>query len=347
MNREAGRLGEARAEYEESLATRAEIGDRRGMAIGKVELGAVLLAQGEIAQARQVEDEAVQIARETKLMPGEAYAEFNLGEIAIARGDLAAARTHHERSLALRLEMNETRTVLESRLALAELALEEGRPADAERGARQVDESLGTEPSGPLRVRLELLVARAHLARGAVESAAAALSTARRFAEDTERSTSGGSWRWSRPSTTWRADGRRRHVHGWPLFGQCCSAPAWCWRIWSAGCSSSRSIAVEGLPTVKVDANALVRDAEARGAGLIVRHVASADEVLTAMSGPSPGEQLTRLLEAWQQGQTAPPTSSSRWSTPNSGGWQRPGCATSGRDTRCRPRRWCTRPGCG
>ena len=104
------------------------------MAIGKVELGAVLLAQGEIAQARRVEDEAVQIARETKLTPGEAFAEYHLGEIAIARGDLTAARTHHERGLALRLDMNETRTVLESRLALAELALEEGRPDDAERG---------------------------------------------------------------------------------------------------------------------------------------------------------------------------------------------------------------------
>jgi ATP/maltotriose-dependent transcriptional regulator MalT len=243
------------------------------MAIGKVELGAVLLAQGEIAQARQVEDEALQIARETKLTPGEAYAEFNLGDIAIARGDLAAARTHHERSLALRLEMNETRTVLESRLALAELALEEGRPADAERGARQVDESLGTEPSGPLRVRLELLVARAHLARRAVESAAGALSTARRFAEDTERldlkrklamveaeyDVARG-----RPQ-----EARARLAALRPVLQRAGMVLADLERrLFLIGLDRT-----EGLPTVKVDANALVRDAEARGAGLIARRV--------------------------------------------------------------------------
>ncbi len=273
VSREAGRLAEARAEYEESLATRAEIGDKRGQAIGNVELGAVLLAQGELERARQVEETAVQLARETKLTPGEAYAEFQLGEIAVARGDLAAARRHHERGLALRVEMKETRTVLESRLALAELALEDGQPADAERGARQVDQALGSEPSGPLRIQLELLIARAHLARGAIEAAASALAAARRFAEDTERlevrrklamveaeyDVARG-----RPQ-----EARTRLAALRPVLQRAGMVLAdFERRLFLLGLDHA-----EGLSTVTVDANALARDARARGAGLIVSRV--------------------------------------------------------------------------
>ena len=58
----------------------------------------------------------------------------------------------------------------------------------------------------------------------------------------------------------------------------------------------------EGLSTVKVDANALTRDAEARGAGLIVKRVQALSQVLTSDVRTIPGAQLTRLLEAWQQG---------------------------------------------
>jgi len=273
VSREAGRLAEARAEYEESLATRAEIGDKRGQAIGKVELGAVLLAQGELERARQVEEEAVQLARETKLTPGEAQAEYQLGEIAIARGDLAAGRRHHARGLTLRLEMNETRTVLESRLALAELALEEGQPAEAERGAQQVDQALGSEPSGPLRVQVGLLTARAHLARGAVEAAAGALATARRFAEGTERvevrrklAMVEAEYDAARGRTQ---EARTRLAALRPVLQRAGMVLAdFERRLFLLGLDRA-----EELSTVKVDANALARDAQARGAGLIVTRV--------------------------------------------------------------------------
>ena len=45
VERETGHLTAARTAFEESLTTRAEIGDKRGGAMGRVELGAVLLAQ--------------------------------------------------------------------------------------------------------------------------------------------------------------------------------------------------------------------------------------------------------------------------------------------------------------
>jgi hypothetical protein len=163
--------------------------------------------------------------------------------------------------------------VLESRLALAELALEEGQPADAERGAQEIDQALGSEPSGPLRIQLELLVARAHLARGAVEAAGGALAAARRFAEDTERlevrrklvmveaqyDVARG-----RPQ-----EARTRLAALRPVLQRAGMVLAdFERRLFLLGLDRG-----EGLSTVKVDANALARDAQARGAGLIVSRV--------------------------------------------------------------------------
>src|SRR5690349_22383849 len=44
----------------------------------------------------------------------------------------AAARSNHQAALTIREEMREQRTILESRFALAALAIDEGRPAAAD-----------------------------------------------------------------------------------------------------------------------------------------------------------------------------------------------------------------------
>ncbi|HEV3062801.1 MAG TPA: tetratricopeptide repeat protein [Vicinamibacterales bacterium] len=186
VQRELGNMAAARAGLEESLATRAEIGDKRGGAIGRVELGMVLLDQGEIDAARKAEEEAVRLARETRLKPGEAQGLFQLGEIALATGDFKRAREQHERALALRREMGETRTIPESEVALAALAFEEGRASDAEREAMRLDQSLASEP-GPLHISVDLILARAELARRDVGAADRWLGAARDLAKKTER----------------------------------------------------------------------------------------------------------------------------------------------------------------
>jgi serine/threonine protein kinase/tetratricopeptide (TPR) repeat protein len=186
VEREAGNLAAARAGFEESLATRAEIGDKRGQAIGRAELGGVLLAQGEIDAAKRAEEEAIGLARQTRLKPAEAQALSELGEIALAAGDLKSSRDFHEQALALRREMNEARTIDESEVALATLALEEGRSSDAEREAARLDRSLAGEP-GPLRILVELILARAQLARHGVDAAGRWLAGAQKLAEKTER----------------------------------------------------------------------------------------------------------------------------------------------------------------
>jgi tetratricopeptide (TPR) repeat protein/TolB-like protein len=187
VDREMGNLAAARAGYEASLPVRAELGDKRGEVMARVELGMVLLAQGEVALARQTEDQAVRLARAIELKPGEAQALYQLGEIARASNDRALARTYHEQALEIRRSVQETRTVLESRLALAQLTLEDGSAADAERQARELFNEVRDEPEGPLQAELHVLTARARIRLGGLAGAEVSLSSARRIAKSTER----------------------------------------------------------------------------------------------------------------------------------------------------------------
>ena len=187
VDRELGNLASARSGYEASIPVRAELGDKRGGVMGRVELGMVLLAQGELELSRKTEDEAVRLAREIGLKPGEAQALFQLGEIARAAGDLIQARKHHEEALWIRRNISETRTIFESRLAVAGLALDEGRAGEAERQARELLSELGAEPQGALQAEIHILIARSRLAIGDERGADLALTAARRLSASTER----------------------------------------------------------------------------------------------------------------------------------------------------------------
>ena len=76
--------------------------------------------------------------------------------------------------------------MLESEIALAVVALEEGRPADAEREAQAVSRSLG-QSTAALRPVADLVTARARLAGHDVAGAERALATARALSMQTER----------------------------------------------------------------------------------------------------------------------------------------------------------------
>jgi hypothetical protein len=186
VEREKGNLADARAGYDESIALRAQIGDKRGEIMARVELGTLLLATGDVQSARQQQERALHLAGETQLKLGQAQALFQLGQIATVSADLAAARAYYTKSLDIRRQMNETRTIPESELALAELAFYEGRVADAETEAVRLSRSLDNE-RGPLRVGIELLIARTRLDRRDLDGAARALSTARQLGKGTER----------------------------------------------------------------------------------------------------------------------------------------------------------------
>jgi tetratricopeptide (TPR) repeat protein len=187
VKREIGDLAEARKGYEESLAIRQEIGDKRGGAMGRVELAMTLLEQGELAASRQTIEEALSLARDTKLRPGEAQALYVLGEISLAEDDLAAARKNQEAALAIRNEMREDRTIVESQMALAEIDLAEGRPAEAETKLNEIKKNLAGGNATAAQATTEILLGSALLAQHKVDAAGQTIARAQNLSATTQR----------------------------------------------------------------------------------------------------------------------------------------------------------------
>jgi hypothetical protein len=166
--------------------------------------------------------------------------------------------------------MKETRTMLESQVALAIVALEDGRAADAEREAQSVIGSLG-QTSAALRPLAELVTARARLAGHDVPGAARALATARALSKRTERvsvinglavveaevDAAGG-----------RADAARQRLNA---LGAALRQSGLILDELERRLLVLQIDRVEGRASVRADAAALEKDARAHGAGLVAR----------------------------------------------------------------------------
>jgi hypothetical protein len=249
--------------------------------MGNVELGMVLLQQAEIGAARARQEEAIRLAGETRLKPGEAQARYQLGEIALAAGDLAESRRQHEQALALRREMKETRTILESQLALAIVALEEGRPAEAEGGAQGVSRSLGGTTAS-LRAISELVTARARLAMHDIAGAARALSTAQALSVQTERVSVRSGLAMVEAevdAAAGRADEARQRLK---TLGSTLNRSGMALDDLERRLLLLQIDRTEGRANVPADAVALEKDAKARGAGLVIRRLHTSSSASTA-----------------------------------------------------------------
>lgn len=185
VQRESGDLAAARAGFEEAIPVREEIRDRRGAAIARVELGTVLHQQGELDRATRVLEEGLAVAREIAFSEAEGYLLFQLGELSLTRGDLAGARRHHEAALALREGRKEPRTIGESQLALAVVAVEDGRTAEAEPLAQAAERAAKEQPAA--RAQALLVRARARLAAGDLAGAARLTRDARTLVTSSDR----------------------------------------------------------------------------------------------------------------------------------------------------------------
>jgi tetratricopeptide (TPR) repeat protein len=232
----------------------------------------VLLQQGEIDAAQKVDAAALQLARDITFRQAEAQALFQLGEIALAAGDLAGARRAHEQALAVRRAMKETRTEIESRIALAALDLEEGRPEDAGRAATSVVRTLGAAASAA-RAQADLLLARSQVAVNRVADATRAFESAERRVRSSERVTLQVALAMTGAEVDAalgrRQDARARLAALEPLLVKTGMALVDLER-------RALLLRIDGSDRpaeARVEALAIEKDARARGAGLIVRRV--------------------------------------------------------------------------
>jgi tetratricopeptide (TPR) repeat protein len=161
-----GDLSGARRMHEQALAIFREVAEKGSAAIELNNLATVRLAQGELAEAQALLEEALAIKRETGNRSSVAFSLDDLGEVAAARGDLASARRHYDEAVRIREELGQKVRATESRLALAELSLDEGRASEAEAAARASAEAFRAEKMEDLEGGAWLVVARALVAQG-------------------------------------------------------------------------------------------------------------------------------------------------------------------------------------
>jgi tetratricopeptide (TPR) repeat protein len=132
-----GKLVEAQKLLEQALAGYKLDGDRSGMALAMVDLGEIAMQRADLSTARSNYEHALAIGTQTGDKSATAYGLSGLGDVFMELDQLAAARGQYEMALRLRKDIGEKETILQTRVALARLAIEEGHARDAEQEARR------------------------------------------------------------------------------------------------------------------------------------------------------------------------------------------------------------------
>ena len=176
----------AKRRHEEALALSREVGDRSASAYSLVVLGEIEMGSGDLAGALERDRESLALFRQTGEKSGEAYALYGLGEASLARGDFVAARKAHDEALTLRRELGEDGAVGESRLALANVDLEEGHASGAEASTRELLRQFEADKSAEDAALARELIARACLAQKKLAEAEAAVGPAAAYAKANE-----------------------------------------------------------------------------------------------------------------------------------------------------------------
>jgi tetratricopeptide (TPR) repeat protein len=115
----------------QGLALDREVGDKEGMAVTSLLLGAVALKQGDVATARTRVEEGLRLYREMGYREGMAEALALLGKVETARGDLPYAGTLYEESLAMARELHQKELLAVGLEGLASVVAAQGDPAQA------------------------------------------------------------------------------------------------------------------------------------------------------------------------------------------------------------------------
>jgi tetratricopeptide (TPR) repeat protein/TolB-like protein len=161
--------GEKRAR--EALAIARESGDERGMTMSLTALGSIAFARGDLAGSKASVEEAALLSRKGDSL-SYAFAQTGIGEILRVQGDLAAARRKHEEVLELAKKNGVKGIASERQLSLAELDIEEGRPAEGEALARKAAPEFERENLREDQILATVILARALLAQGKNDEAA-------------------------------------------------------------------------------------------------------------------------------------------------------------------------------
>jgi eukaryotic-like serine/threonine-protein kinase len=213
-----GDLARAEAMWREANKVFREVGDIEGVAASLNNLGDALMSQGSLSEARKllllaipnyqatedkdgvgrVQNDLAEMSRQQgDLKAAEesyqqaksnaeeiddksltAYVSSGMGDIFMDRSDFDAARKSYEQSLKVRSEIGESQTMAETNLALAQLSIEEGHPADAETAARKCKEQFHQQQQADDELIARAVLTQALLAQGNQAGAKAEVASA-------------------------------------------------------------------------------------------------------------------------------------------------------------------------
>ena len=135
-----GQLGEAMNMYELQIPIAREVGDRRGEAIGRLNLASLLASLGDMDAARDSLEKSLAIFEEIDAKYPQSYAHHGLGTIAWQQRRWDEAVAHLERALEMRREFEFARDIAESLRILGTVYIEQGDNELAEQRMKEAVE---------------------------------------------------------------------------------------------------------------------------------------------------------------------------------------------------------------
>ncbi len=162
-----GDLINAQKKYEQAFAIFNGLSEDSDTAATLVNIAEVLECRGQVEKASKKNQEALVLDEAARNKRGIAYDLFRAGENFTLRGEFVVARDRYNDALRLQDTIrSEKIPAADTRVALARLDIEEGRPADAERSASAADQILGAGKAADRSLWTSGVIADALLAQG-------------------------------------------------------------------------------------------------------------------------------------------------------------------------------------
>jgi tetratricopeptide (TPR) repeat protein len=136
-----------------------------------LDMGDIQRHQGDLNGARTSYKDALASSRKTGEKEWTAYALFGLGKVAVLSADFAEARADYDQALKLRTELGEALSIAETKLAIAEESIKEGRSADVIRCLQTLSDQFHAAGKQDEWVLSVLLMSEARLLDGKVQEA--------------------------------------------------------------------------------------------------------------------------------------------------------------------------------
>jgi DNA-binding winged helix-turn-helix (wHTH) protein/tetratricopeptide (TPR) repeat protein len=181
-----GKLAEAQTLLQQALAGYKLAGDRSGTALALVDLGEIALDQANLPAAKSDYEQSIALGHATGDMSATAFGLAGLGDVLAEQDQLPAARKQYDDALKLRQDLGEKQTILETRVAIARLVIEEGHAQEAELEIRKCRDEIRQQQFLDDELEADIELVRALLAQSKVDDAKREVVALRPLEEKTQ-----------------------------------------------------------------------------------------------------------------------------------------------------------------